>query len=120
MIKAIAFLAIFGSLVFLGTGGIFIIAGGSDNVLIGGASIGIGLLLLLITYFLVREEAKRPIKQNINVTLSGSGEFRQRVIQCPKCGAPVKDENVKMIDGGLLITCPFCENVWTLEEEPKW
>ena len=67
-------------------------------------------------------EAKRPsvVNQNINVQMSGSGEFAAREVQCPACGAPVKEENLKLIDGGMMISCPFCEKVTTMEEAPKW
>ncbi|MCK5038620.1 MAG: hypothetical protein KAS16_05925 [Thermoplasmata archaeon] len=122
MIKIIGIMSIFGGLGFLGLGFIFIVAGGSSNLRVGGACIGLGLVLLLLTYFLVKMESKRPtlVHQDINVQMSGSGEFKKRDIACPSCGAPVKDENIKLIDGGLMINCPFCEKVSALEEEPKW
>ena len=122
MIKVIGTLSIFGGLVFLGLGFIFIVAGGADNMLVGGVCLLLGVLLFIITYLLVRAEAKRPqtVNQNINVTMSGSGEFKEKSIQCPACGAPVKDEDIKLIEGGLMVSCPFCEKVSALEEEPKW
>ena len=122
MIKVIGTLSIFGGLVFLGLGFIFIVAGGADNILIGGVCLLLGVLLILITYILARAETKRPhtVNQSINVTMSGSGEFREREIQCPACGAPVKDDNIKLIEGGFMVSCPFCEKVSALEEEPKW
>lgn len=120
MIKIIGTLAIFGGLGFSGLGAIFVIAGGSDNLLVGGILIGIGLLLFLITYMMASAESKRPTHVTQNVQMSGSGEFRERAIQCPGCGGNVADKDVKLIDGGLMISCPFCGKVSALEEQPKW
>ena len=120
MLKIIGALAIFGGLAFSGLGAIFIIAGGSDNMLVGGVLVCIGLLMFLAAYMMVRAEARRPMNVTHNVQMSGSGEFRERAIQCPGCGGNVADKDVKLIDGGLMISCPFCGKVSALEEQPKW
>jgi len=122
MIKIIGTLTIFGGLAFLGLGFIFLVAGGTDNVWVGSICVMLGLVLFLVTYGLMRLESKRPtvVNQEFNVQMSGSGEFQEREMQCPACGAPVEGKDIKLIEGGLMISCPFCQKVTTLEEAPKW
>lgn len=120
MNKVISLLTIFGGLFFLGTGFIFIIAGGSENVMIGLASTGIGLFMVFVSYLLVKAEASKPRLVHQDIHMSGSGEMRTRDIQCPACGAGVAEENIKLIEGGLMVKCPYCEKVTTIEEAPKW
>jgi DNA-directed RNA polymerase subunit RPC12/RpoP len=120
MLKIVGTLAIFGGLAFSGLGAIFIIAGGSDNLLVGGILVGIGLLLFLAVYMMVRAEARRPTHVTQNIQMSGAGEFREKAIQCPGCGGNVADKDIKLIDGGLMLSCPYCGKVSALEEQPKW
>jgi energy-converting hydrogenase Eha subunit C len=120
MLKIVGTMTIFGGLAFLGLGFIFIVAGGSDNALIGALCIGLGMIMFLLTYLIVRAEAKRPVKQDINIQMGGSGKFLEKSIHCPGCGGSMKEENIKLIEGGLMITCPFCGKLSALEEEPKW
>jgi len=120
MIKIVGTLVIFGGLVFLGLGAIFIIAGGSDNMLVGAVLICIGALLFGLVYLMVRAEAGRPTNVTQNIQLGGSGEFREKAVHCPGCGGTVGEKDIKLKDGGLIITCPYCGKVSVLEEEPKW
>lgn len=120
MIKVIGTLTIFGGLVFLGLGFIFIVAGGSENMAIGGMCVGLGLFMFLLTYLIVRVEAKRPLKQDITIQMGGSGTFLEKSVHCPGCGGNMAEKDIRLKDGGLMITCPFCGKVSVLEEEPKW
>jgi endogenous inhibitor of DNA gyrase (YacG/DUF329 family) len=67
-------------------------------------------------------EAKRPIQKDFhyNVTMSGSGDFNEQKLVCPYCGAPVERGNIKVMSGGLVIECPYCDRVSQMEEDPKW
>jgi DNA-directed RNA polymerase subunit RPC12/RpoP len=112
----IAFFAL--SLLLLG--GIFLIAGGMENIITGVALVGIGFGLFAFIFFVERIEAKRPITQKVSVTMGGSGEFRDKEIKCPSCGAPVGENDITLISGGLMIKCPYCNSTSALEEEPKW
>ena len=118
--KLVGTLTIFGGLVFLGLGFIFIVAGGSENIAIGAMCVGLGLILFLITYLIARAEAKRPTQVTQNIQLGGSGAFQEKSVHCPGCGGNVAEKDIKLKDGGLIITCQFCGKVSVLEEEPKW
>jgi DNA-directed RNA polymerase subunit RPC12/RpoP len=119
-IKAIIALAAL-SLLFLGT--IFLIAGGTtENYATGGAMVLIGFGLFGFLYYDSKLEADRPVELHAeyNVTMGGSGEFQDKRIDCPSCGAPVEAKDVTLMSGGLVIKCPYCGTTSAMEEQPKW
>jgi hypothetical protein len=120
-------IALKGILVFFGLGllllgFIFLIAGGAENLLLGGAQVLVGLVLLAVVYLDSRNEAKQPIEiqQTLNVSMGGSGEFEEQDLYCPGCGAAAGEDDVKLIEGGLMLVCPYCGKSTVLEEQPKW
>lgn len=114
----VAFFAL--CLIFLGF--IFLIAGGAENVVIGAVMVVAGFGLFGFLYYDSRIEASRPkvIHQDIDVTMEGSGEFQEKRLNCPSCGAPVEEKDVGLMSGGLVIKCPYCKTVSAMEEQPKW
>ncbi len=121
MHKAFKFSLILASMMLLLLGTVFVIAGGtSENYITGGIMLIIAFALLGFIYFDSRIEAKRPIHQEFRVEMRGSGEFKDKGIVCKSCGAPLKDENLTVIKGGIMAKCPYCGSAYALEEEPKW
>jgi DNA-directed RNA polymerase subunit RPC12/RpoP len=117
---AIAFVALF--LLFLGLVFLMAYEDGLENIMIGGVMILLALGMLAFVYYDSRLEAKRPVvvEQTYNVRIEGSGELGQKPMKCQSCNAPVGEKDVKVIEGGLMYTCPYCGSVGALEEEPKW
>jgi DNA-directed RNA polymerase subunit RPC12/RpoP len=115
---AILFLAIF--MILLGM--IFIIASGIENIATGGAFVIIAALLLFFAYRTTKIEAAKPsvINQTFQVKMEGSGDLKEKELRCKSCGAPLTDKNLKVIQGGVMMTCPYCGAVAALEEAPKW
>ena len=114
---AVIFLAI--CLFFLGF--IFLIAGGEiENYLTGGIMIAVAFGLLGYIYMDSRLQARRPIQQDFHVTMGVSGQVVQKEINCRSCGAPLKEENLTVAKGAVIVKCPYCGSVYSLEEEPKW
>lgn len=105
-------------------GAIFFLAGGTENVGTGSVLVGLSFALLAFLYLVNRTDAtsaaSRPVHQEFNVTMGGSGEMRETKLVCPYCGAPVGERDVKVIEGGLTINCAYCHQVSHVEEEPKW
>lgn len=114
----LTFLAIF--LILLG--GIFVIASGVDNILTGGLLIAVAGALLFFVYRSEKIEAAKPklINQTFNVQMSGSGAMQQKQLACRSCGAPLEDKNLSVVDGGVVVKCPYCGTVYALQEAPKW
>jgi len=112
------FVAIF--LVLLGV--VFLIAAGTQNLLTGVALMAVAAMLMFYSYRSRRIEAAKPtlVSQNFTVTMSGSGQMEKRELKCKSCGAPLADENLRVVQGGVIMTCPYCGTVSSLEESPKW
>jgi Na+/melibiose symporter-like transporter len=115
---AILFLAIF--MILLGM--IFIIASGIENIATGGVFVIIAVILLFFAYRTTKIEAAKPsvINQTFQVKMEGSGDLKEKELRCKSCGAPLTDKNLKVIQGGVMMTCPYCGAVAALEEAPKW
>ena len=115
---AILFLAIF--MILLGM--IFIIASGLENIATGAVFVVIAVILLFFAYRTTKIEAAKPsvINQTFQVKMEGSGDLKEKELRCKSCGAPLTDKNLKVIQGGVMMTCPYCGAVSALEEAPKW
>lgn len=118
MESAILFVAIF--LMLLGV--IFLIAAGTQNLITGGAFVLLAVVLMVFVYRSKRIEASKPtlVTQNFNVTMSGSGQMEKKELICRSCGAPLSDNNLKVVQGGVIMECPYCGTISSLEEAPKW
>jgi len=115
---ALVFVAVFLMLL----GGIFIIASGSENTVVGAALVIMAALLLYFVYRSERIEASRPkvMNQTFNVNMGGSGALQQKQMACRSCGAPLADKDLSVVSGGVVAKCPYCGSVYALEEAPKW
>lgn len=103
-------------------GGIFIVAGDIENIAIGAAMVLVAVGLLYYVYRLEKVEASKPklINQTFNVQMSGSGKLDQKQLTCRQCGAPLEDKDLRVVQGGVMVKCPYCGTVYALEEAPKW
>ena len=103
-------------------GGIFVIASGAENLVTGAVLIIIAVALIFFAYRSDKIEAAKPklINQTFNVKMGTSGQLEQRRLTCRSCGAPLEDKDLKIIQGGIMVTCPYCGTVYALEEAPKW
>jgi uncharacterized Zn-finger protein len=41
-------------------------------------------------------------------------------LKCRSCGGALKPENITMVAGAPVVTCPYCGTTYQLTEEPKW
>lgn len=103
-------------------GGIFVIAGEIENIVIGAVMILLALAILLFIYRVSKIEAAKPtlVSQTFNVKMEGSGKFEDKEMKCRSCGAPLADKDLKVIEGGIMAKCSYCGAVFALQEEPKW
>jgi len=101
-------------------GGLFLIgATVTSDYAVAGVMLLIAVVLLVIAW---RLSAGSPtvVQQTFNVQLGGSGKFEEKRMACRQCGAPVEQKDIKVVQGGLMVTCPYCSAVYALEEAPKW
>jgi DNA-directed RNA polymerase subunit RPC12/RpoP len=116
-----AFLVIVGVGLLL-LGAIFIIAGAVDTIIIGGLMVFVAAGLFFFVYRAMKIEAAKPtlVSQTFNVKMDGSGTFQEKEMKCRSCGAPLTEKNLKIIQGGIMATCPYCGAVFAMQEQPKW
>jgi uncharacterized Zn-finger protein len=41
-------------------------------------------------------------------------------IKCKSCGGTLTANDIKMVAGAPMVTCPYCHTSYQLTEEPKW
>ncbi|MEA4906387.1 MAG: hypothetical protein GYA17_17625 [Chloroflexi bacterium] len=87
-------------------------------ILIGAISAGIGLVLI---YFASRKSAA-PSGDANNVTLKIDlpGNVSLDTMKCKSCGGTLSSENIHMVAGAPVVTCPYCKTTYQLTEDPKW
>ena len=65
-------------------------------------------------------KTKQETAQNITVKVDLPGDTKIEQMKCRSCGGALSANNVKLVNGAPMVTCPFCNTVYQLTEEPKW
>ena len=84
-------------------------------ILIGVISIAAGLTLI----WLVGRRAKQAQTEIIQ-KIELSGDINLETLTCRNCGGALSADNIKMVAGAPVVTCPYCNSTYQLAEEPKW
>ncbi len=111
-----AILIFFGVLFMWGAGGEG--GGGSAWVFIGLISVAIGLVLV---FFASRKKAQTA-DNNVDVTykIDLPGNVSLDTMKCKSCGGILTSENIEMVAGAPVVSCPYCNTTYQITEEPKW
>ncbi len=84
----------------------------------------VGILSILIGFGLIfvagRRKAEVQDSQNVTYKVDFGGDVKLETIKCQSCGGALSPENVKMVAGAPVVTCPYCGVSYQLSEEPKW
>jgi hypothetical protein len=54
----------------------------------------------------------------MKIDLPGDTKISQ--MKCQSCGGAISADDVKMMAGAPVVTCPWCGATYQLTEEPKW
>jgi hypothetical protein len=86
------------------------------NIIVGLISAGIGFGLIFWA------GRKSPTSQDQNVTLNIDlpGNVSMDTLKCKSCGGVLSSENISLVAGAPVVTCPYCKTTYQLTEEPKW
>jgi uncharacterized membrane protein len=99
-------------------------AGGAQGVTgIGSAGMVIGALALvagIIMIVLAARKTKADTAQNVTYKVDLPGDTKIEQMKCRSCGGALTSDNIKMVNGAPMVTCPYCNTVYQLTEEPKW
>ena len=58
--------------------------------------------------------------QNVTYKIDLPGSVNMDTIKCKSCGGTITSDDIKMVAGAPVVTCPFCHTSYQLTEEPKW
>ena len=83
-----------------------------------------GVILALIGFALIffgtRVSSASDQPENVTLKIDLPGNVGMDTIKCKSCGGTLGPENIKMVAGAPVVTCPFCGTTYQLTEEPKW
>ena len=120
--KAGKIVAIVAAVILILFGVLMVLAGTNTQpytvgmMIFGVVFIGVGLVII---YFSTRQSAK-PGENNVTVKIDLPGNVSMDTIKCKSCGGALKPENITLVAGAPVVTCPYCNTTYQLTEEPKW
>lgn len=124
-----AVLLILGGLIGLCVGMFFLWASAAPNATAGWTSTGIvtalfGVLVLGGGIGLIvwnnRRAAAGSAGEGVTLKIDLPGGVSMDTLKCKSCGGVLKSDNIKMVAGAPVVTCPYCDTTYQLTEEPKW
>jgi len=108
-------------------GGLFVLlgaSGGAQGVTgIGNTGILIGVLALvggIVMVIVAARKAKQETIQNVTLQVDLPGQTKIDAMKCKSCGGTLTADNIKLVNGAPMVTCPYCNTIYQLTEEPKW
>jgi DNA-directed RNA polymerase subunit RPC12/RpoP len=113
---AAAILIFFGVLFMWGAGSSS--GGGWGWVVIGLLSVGIGFIIIFLASR--RNAALEGGNQEFTYKIDLSGDINLDSLKCKSCGGSLSKNNIEMVAGAPVVTCPYCNSSYQLTEEPKW
>jgi len=99
-------------------------SGGAQGVTgIGSVGVVIGVIALVagvVMIVLAARKTKQDTAQNVTLKVDLPGDTKIEEMKCKSCGGTLTAENIKLVNGAPMVTCPYCNSVYQLTEEPKW
>jgi uncharacterized membrane protein len=89
---------------------------GSVGVLLGVIALVAGIVMIVIA----ARKTKSDTAQNVTLKVDLPGDTKIEAMKCKSCGGTLTAENIKLVNGAPMVTCPYCNSVYQLTEEPKW
>jgi hypothetical protein len=86
-------------------------------ICVGAITVGIGFGLI---FFASRRPAVKPGDQPVTLKIDLPGNVQMDTLKCKSCGGTLTAENIQMVAGAPVVTCPYCKTTYQLTEEPKW
>ena len=99
-------------------------AGGAQGVTgIGSTGVVLGIFALvagIVMIVIAARKTKQAAAQNITMKVDLPGDTKIEQMKCRSCGGTLTSDNIKLVNGAPMVTCPYCNSVYQLTEEPKW
>lgn len=87
------------------------------RLVVGGLLVALGLGIVVA----VRLREPKPkqeitIKQQVDLT----GDVQLEALKCTSCGAQLDKSAISVVEGAVMVSCPYCSATYQIVEEPKW
>lgn len=82
--------------------------------------IGLSLALIIISATLLKPKVIVNETKEVVVNVDLPGNVRADVMKCRQCGGTLAAKDVTLVNGAPVVTCPYCNSIYQLTEEPKW
>ena len=88
-------------------------------LVVGVISVGIGFGVI---WFASRRQPTAAGGNGGAVTLNIDlpGDVSLETMKCQSCGGTLTMDNIKMVAGAPVVSCPYCNTTYQLTEDPKW
>ena len=86
-------------------------------LVVGVISVAIGFGLIWLAS---RRGAAAQAAQNVTLKVDLPANVNLDTLKCKSCGGVLSADNIKMVAGAPVVTCPYCGTTYQLTEEPKW
>ncbi|MEJ2210830.1 MAG: hypothetical protein P8129_17580 [Anaerolineae bacterium] len=87
------------------------------RLLVGGLLVLIGLGIIVA----VRLREPKPEQQvTIHQKLDIGGDVDMETLKCRNCGAQLDKSAISVVEGAVMVSCPYCGTTYQIVEEPKW
>lgn len=90
-----------------------------SRLIVGVVSLAVGVVIIWV----VRTRGPAPIQQitqQVDVDLDMPGDVSVDKLKCQSCGGELSKDHVSLVQGAVMINCPYCGSTYQLTEEPKW
>ena len=86
--------------------------------------IPVGIVSVLIGFGLIwlagRRAAAGDANQNVTLKIDLPANINLDTLKCKSCGGSLTMDNIKMVNGAPVVSCPYCNTTYQLTEDPKW
>ncbi len=89
---------------------------GTTGVVLGALALIAGIAMIVVA----ARKTKQETAQNVTVKVDLPGDTKIEQMKCRSCGGALSADNIKLVNGAPVVTCPYCGSVYQLTEEPKW
>ena len=87
------------------------------RLVVGGALAVLGLgIIVAIRLREPKPEQEVTIRQEIDLT----GDVDLEAMKCESCGAQLDKKAISVVQGAVMVNCPYCDAAYQIIEEPKW
>jgi len=88
-----------------------------SRLIVGVISLAVGVVIIWV----VRTRGPAPVQQiTQRVDVELGGDVNVEKLKCQSCGGELSKDHVSLVQGAVMINCPYCGSTYQLTEEPKW